>query len=57
MTAETARPIAQTSATPRQPIATITIGAWNFVTAAPTFPAPKMPSARPCRSCGKKRET
>ena len=31
-----------------QPIATMTKGARNFVTAEPTLPAPKMPSAVPC---------
>jgi hypothetical protein len=33
------------------------VGAANFVTAAPILPAPKMPSAVPWRSFGKKRET
>ena len=37
--------------------ATITIGARNLVTAAPTLPAPKMPRAMPCFSTGNQRET
>ena len=38
--------------TPCQPIATITHGARNLVTAAPTLPMPKKPSAEPCFSSG-----
>ena len=37
--------------------ATSTNGAMNLVTAAPTLPAPKMPSAVPCRSVGYQRDT
>ncbi len=48
---------AQISATACQPKATMTIGAKNFVTAEPTLPAPKMPSATPCFSGGYQRET
>jgi hypothetical protein len=39
---------AQTLATASQPKATMTNGARNFVTAAPTLPEPKTPSASPC---------
>jgi hypothetical protein len=53
----TSRPSAQSCATASQPNATITIGARNFVTAAPTLPAPKTPSAVPCRSFGYHFET
>jgi len=48
---------AQTSATAFQPKATMMKGATNLVTAAPTLPAPKMPSATPCFSVGYQRET
>ena len=51
-TAITASTAAQIWATASQPQATITSGAMNFVTAAPTLPAPKIPSAVPCRSLG-----
>ncbi len=37
---------------PASPNATITNGATNLVTAAPTLPTPKMPSAVPCLFCG-----
>ena len=40
-----------------QPKATRTSGAKNLVTAEPTLPAPKMPSAVPCFSGGYQRET
>ena len=49
--------IAQTRATVVQPKATITKGATNLVTAAPTLPAPKMPSAVPWRPRGYHLET
>ena len=35
----------------------MTNGATNFVTAAPTLPAPKIPSAVPCLPTGYQRET
>jgi hypothetical protein len=40
---------------PRYPAAgtaTMRAGPMNFVTDAPTLPAPKTPSANPCRFCG-----
>ena len=43
---------AQMLATIFQPKATMITGARNLVTAAPTLPAPKMPSAVPCFSFG-----
>jgi hypothetical protein len=57
MTAVTASTTAQICATACQPIATMTHGATNLVTAAPTLPMPKKPSAEPCRSCGYHLET
>ena len=56
-TAVIASPIAQKRATPCQPYATITIGASSLVTAEPMLPAPKMPSAVPCFSCGNHLDT
>jgi hypothetical protein len=45
------------SATLFQPQATMMNGARNLVTAAPTLPAPKMPSAVPCLSASYQRDT
>ena len=51
-TAVTSSASAQSLATACQPKATSTTGASSFVTADPTLPAPKMPSAVPCFSGG-----
>jgi hypothetical protein len=53
----TASTLAQTCATVCQPKASITKGAANLVTAAPTLPAPKIPSAVPCLALPKNFET
>ncbi len=53
----TSSPTAQSCATIFHPKATMITGARNFVTAAPTLPAPKIPSAVPCFSFGNHRET
>ena len=53
-TAMTARTAAQMSATDCQPQASKTKGATNFVTAAPTLPTPKIPSAVPWRDGAEK---
>ena len=52
MAAMTASAAAQISATLCQPQASSTKGATNLVTAAPTLPTPKMPSAVPCLPTG-----
>jgi hypothetical protein len=57
MIAITTSAAAQIWATACQPKATMTNGALNFVTAAPTLPTPKMPSAVPCFSLGYQRLT
>jgi hypothetical protein len=50
--AMTASAAAQISATLCQPQASSTKGARSFVTAAPTLPTPKIPSAVPCLAAG-----
>ena len=57
MTAMTTSAAAQICATASQPQATMTKGARNFVTAAPTLPMPQMPSAVPWLSFGNQCET
>jgi len=57
MIAMTSSAAAHTCATTCQPNATMTNGARNFVTAAPTLPMPKMPNAVPCVSFGYHLET
>ena len=49
--------MAQTLATVVHPNATMTKGAVNFVTAAPTLPTPNTPSAVPCCRFGYQRDT